>query len=142
MDLAHYKFLVVDDHSLIRRIVISELKKLGASGADEAADGAEAIQKIRSANLAGAPYHTVFLDWTMPNVNGPEVLSACRADRTLDNMAIVMLSSESEEENVLKALEAGATAYITKPFKAEMLDQKLEDVLKWKSSRNKAVAHG
>jgi len=141
MDLAGYKFLIVDDHSLIRRIVISELKNLGAVGADEAADGIEAIQKIRSASQAGTPYQIIFLDWTMPNMNGPEVLAACRADESMDDTAIIMLSSESEEEHVVKALEAGATAYITKPFKPENLVQKLEDVMKWKS-RNKAEKHG
>lgn len=126
---------------MIRRVVMAELKKLGAVDVDEAADGSEAIEKIRNAASSGEPYGIVFLDWTMPGTNGLDVLAICKAHNVLQNMAVVMLSSESEEENVLKALEAGATAYITKPFKPELLLQKLKDVMEWKT-KNEAGVHG
>lgn len=133
--------MIVDDHSLIRRVVAAELRKLGAENIDEAADGSAAIEKIRTAAKEGEPYGIVFLDWTMPGTNGLDVLAICKAHNALQGTAVVMLSSESEEENVLKALEAGATAYITKPFKPEQLLQKLKDVMDWQE-KNAAGEHG
>jgi two-component system, chemotaxis family, chemotaxis protein CheY len=135
VDLRSIRFLIVDDHSLTRMIVGSELKKYGAAVIDEAADGVEGLRKIKQASETDSPYHIVFLDWAMPNLGGHDVLVTCREDKNLDSMAIVMLSSESEDDNILKTLEAGATAYITKPFKPETLAKKIEDVLAWKPKK-------
>lgn len=140
MDLKGCKVLVVDDHSLMRQMVMSELKKCGADCIDEAVDGAAGLRKIRDASDAGAPYRIVFLDWSMPEMKGHDVLLACRAEAKLNNMAIVMLTSETEEYHVLEALEHGATAYISKPFQPGDIIQKLEDVLKWEA-RNKEDSH-
>lgn len=140
MDLKGCKVLVVDDHSLMRQMVISELKKCGADCIDEAVDGAEGFRKIASAGDVGAPYRIVFLDWSMPEMNGHDVLLACRADARFNTMAIVMLTSETEEYHVLEALEHGATAYISKPFQPGDIIQKLADVLKWEA-RNKENTH-
>jgi len=134
VDIGTYRFLIIDDHAFARRSVSNELKQCGATLIDEAADGVEGLQKIKQQSEAGQPYDIVFLDWAMPNLDGKDVLLACRADHALDQMAIIMLSAESEDENILSLLEAGATAYITKPFKPEMLAHKLEDVLSWKAT--------
>jgi len=135
VDISGLKFLIVDDHSFARRTVSSELTKGGAVLIEEAADGVEGLLKIKQGSESGSPFDIVFLDWAMPNMDGNDVLLACRGDKKLDNMAIVMLSAESEDENILKVLESGATAYITKPFKPETFAHKLEDVLAWKSKR-------
>lgn len=137
MDLKDKRFLVVDDHSLMRRMVGQDLYQKGVDVVDEASDGDAALRKIQAALSEGRPYDVVFLDWTMPTVSGFDVLTSCRADRALDDLAIVMLSSESEEPNIVKAMEAGATAYITKPFKQGDVARKAVDVLAWRE-KNKS----
>ncbi|MDR3425138.1 MAG: response regulator [Alphaproteobacteria bacterium] len=135
MDITGRRILIVDDHSLMRRMVAAELRKLGNPEIDEAADGESALQKINEASAGGKPYQMVFLDWTMPKLDGFSVLTACRAHAALKDMPIIMLTSESEEANLVKALEAGATAYIAKPFKPEDICKKVLDVMEWNARR-------
>jgi two-component system, chemotaxis family, chemotaxis protein CheY len=140
MDLKNHRFLVIDDHSLILRMVAATLRENGATEIDEASDGAAAIEKIRKAAQDSNPYHVVMLDWALPRINGYEILLTCRADPRCNNMAVIMLTAESEETNIVKALEAGATAYITKPFKPDQFLKKLEDVLNWRARRLAAAS--
>jgi two-component system chemotaxis response regulator CheY len=139
MDLKDYKFLVVDDHFLLRQMVATTLKEFGYPNCDTANDGIQGLEKIRQMKNGGPRYHVVFLDLNMPNMTGYEVLEHCRADRELDDMAIIVISSESEEANILKVMKAGATAYITKPFRADAILSKLKDIEVW---RNKKVSAG
>jgi len=134
MEQKNYRFLVVDDHLMLRQMVTITLNRSGFDIIDTANDGAVALQKIKDAANQSKPYDVVLLDWSMPNLNGYELLVSCRADPRLSRMAIVMLTSESEDENVSKAMDAGATAYITKPFKPENIIKKLEYIHLWRSS--------
>lgn len=142
MELSAYKFLIVDDHMLARRAIIAELTKFGAKTVDEASNGVEGLEKINQKCAAGEPYDIIFLDWAMPEMNGNEVLKACRANDELKNMSIIMVSAESEDVNILKALEAGATAYIAKPFQPELLAHKLDDVLGWRAGKPELDGNG
>ena len=139
MNFAEFKILVVDDHSLLRHVVSNTLKKHGVLTFDWACDGNEALELIAAASAVHAPYDVMFLDWNMPNMNGFDVLTHCRADRTLDQMAIVMLTAESEAANIVQALKAGATAYITKPFQPETLVKQLEEVVTWRTKLAAAI---
>jgi two-component system chemotaxis response regulator CheY len=139
MDITNQKVLTIDDHSLIRRVVGASLKEMGVTKIDEAVDGASAIEKIQKAADAAVPYDIVLLDWNIPSPNGFEILQACRKDKRLDDMAIIMLTAEQSEANVLKALEAGATAYLGKPFKPEAFVKKVEDVVRWRAGKSHVV---
>lgn len=142
MDLSGYKFLIVDDHMLARKAISAELGKFGAQTIDEASNGVEGLKKINQKCEEGSPYDIVFLDWAMPEMDGNEVLKACRANEKLNKMSIIMVSAESEDVNILKALEAGATAYIAKPFQPEMLAHKLDDVLGWRAGKPELDGNG
>ncbi|RMG00376.1 MAG: response regulator, partial [Nitrospirae bacterium] len=72
------KILVVDDFSTMRRIVKNVLKQIGYSNIDEAEDGADALNKLRSRR-----YDFVVSDWNMPNMDGLELLKQIRADENL-----------------------------------------------------------
>ena len=135
MELKDCRFLVVDDHLLLRQTVDRMLNDFGVTSIDTAVDGIVALDKIKAAAASSTPYHIVLLDWSMPNLSGYEVLTTCRGDASLNGMAIVMLTAESEDINIIKALDAGATAYVTKPFTPEMLLAKLEDVILWFKNR-------
>src|SRR5580698_3172233 len=93
MNISNYKFLVVDDHFLLRQMVGKALTEYGVNQIDWATDGQDALKKINEAYDRGNPYDIVCLDWGMPKINGLEVLKTCRQDHKFDDMAIVMLTA-------------------------------------------------
>ena len=117
------KFLVVDDFSTMRRIVRNLLKELGYSDVDEAEDGVQALQKLRSEK-----FDFVVSDWNMPNMDGLEMLKQIRADATLASMPVLMVTAEAKKENIIAAAQAGASGYVVKPFTAATLDEKLSKI--------------
>jgi len=114
------KFLVVDDFSTMRRIVRNLLKELGYTNVDEAEDGVVALQKLKGSN-----FQFVVTDWNMPNMTGIELLQAIRADATLKNLPVLMITAEAKKENIIAAAQSGASGYIVKPFTAATLEEKM-----------------
>ena len=123
MGIENTKFLVVDDFSTMRRIVRNLLKELGFSNVEEAEDGTDALNKLRS-----APFDFVVSDWNMPNMTGIELLRAIRADANLKHLPILMVTAEARKENIIEAAQAGAFGYVVKPFTAATLDEKLKKI--------------
>ncbi|MDD5176085.1 MAG: chemotaxis response regulator CheY [Sterolibacterium sp.] len=119
-DPGKIKFLVVDDFSTMRRIVRNLLKELGYTNADEAEDGAVALQKLK-----GGVYDFVISDWNMPNMDGLQLLQAVRADPALKHLPVLMITAEAKKENIIAAAQSGASGYIVKPFTAGTLNDKL-----------------
>lgn len=114
------KILVVDDMSTMRRIVKNILKQLGFSNMEEAENGAEALQKLRT-----EPYGFVVSDWNMPVMPGIEMLRAIRADEKLKHIPVLMVTAEAQKENLIEAIQAGVSNYIVKPFTAETMQEKI-----------------
>jgi two-component system chemotaxis response regulator CheY len=119
-DPSKIKFLVVDDFSTMRRIVRNLLKELGYTNAEEAEDGAVALQKLQ-----GGAYDFVISDWNMPNMDGLQLLQAVRADPALKHLPVLMITAEAKKENIIAAAQSGASGYIVKPFTAGTLNDKL-----------------
>ncbi len=117
------RILVVDDFSTMRRIVKNVLKQIGYSNIDEAEDGADALNKLRSRR-----YDFVVSDWNMPNLDGLEMLKQIRSDEQLKGLPVLMVTAEAEKEKVVTAIRAGVNNYIVKPFTAETLKQKMEQI--------------
>lgn len=138
--ITNLKVLVADDHFLIRQFVRNTLQESKISHVTTAADGGEAIDLIQKARTEGAPYDVVFLDWNMPNISGLEVLSSFRAKPEYADTAFVMLTAESEQQNIMKAIKAGATSYIIKPVSPTDLSKKLFEINEWlKRKRANAI---
>ncbi|MBX3022417.1 MAG: response regulator [Bdellovibrionales bacterium] len=125
---AQTKVLVVDDFDLVRTMLRRLLGDLGINNIEDARDGEEALEKLRSAEAAGSPYGIVFLDWNMPKKNGYDVLKECRESKEFGKLPIVMVTAEGERKDVLKALTSGATDYIVKPCSAPILTAKLKSI--------------
>jgi len=119
-DPSKIKFLVVDDFSTMRRIVRNLLKELGYVNADEAEDGAIALQKLKNGE-----FNFVVSDWNMPNMDGLQLLQAIRADPNLKHLPVLMITAEAKKENIIAAAQSGAHGYIVKPFTAATLNEKL-----------------
>lgn len=129
--LANLKVLIADDHFLIRQFVRNTLQDAKITNVQTAADGNEAIDLVQKAQDAAQPYDIVFLDWNMPTISGLEVLSYFRAKPEYANTAFVMLTAESEQQNIMKAIKAGATSYIIKPVSPTDLGKKLFEINEW-----------
>jgi two-component system chemotaxis response regulator CheY len=116
--------LIVDDYKTMLRIILNLLKQLGFHNVDEATDGAETLNKLRSKN-----YDLVISDWNMEPMTGYELLKEVRSDDMLKALPFIMVSAESKTDNVIAAKKAGVNNYIVKPFNAATLKSKLTSVL-------------
>ena len=116
--------LVVDDYNTMRRIIKNLLKQLGLENVDEAADGGEALVKLKEKS-----FKLIISDWNMEPMTGFELLQRVRADEALKEIPFLMVTAESKPENVVAAKQAGVSNYIVKPFNAETLKGKLVAIL-------------
>jgi len=112
--------MVIDDSRAMRTILGRMLKEIGFETV-EAANGRLAID-----SLAGqAAPDLAVVDWNMPEMNGYEFVLAVRANRALDSMRLMMVTTEADIEHVTKALAAGANEYLMKPFTKDAIAEKL-----------------
>jgi len=88
----------------------------------EAGDGAAALEVL--ASLDEVP-DLALVDWNMPVMNGLEFITAVRADPKYRNMTLMMVTTESEQGQIVRALAAGAHEYMIKPFTEESMAEKL-----------------
>ena len=121
---AEMKFLIVDDFSTMRRIVRGLLKEMGCNNADEAEDGAVALQMLKNQR-----YDFVVSDINMPNMNGFDLLKAVKADDQLKHLPVLMVTAEARKEDIVLAAQSGAAGYIVKPFTKATLEEKLTKIL-------------
>lgn len=115
--------LVVDDFPTMRRIVRGLLKELGFTNVEEAEDGQDALNKLRSGG-----FEFVVSDWNMPNLDGLDMLKQIRADAALQHLPVLMVTAEAKKENIIAAAQAGANGYVVKPFTAAILEEKLNKI--------------
>ena len=113
--------LVVDDFQTMVRILRRQLAQLGFNDVDDAADGTEALAKIKA-----KPYGLVISDWNMSPMTGLDLLLNVRADEKAHDTRFIMVTAESKIESVLAARKAGVDSYIVKPFNAQTLRAKIE----------------
>jgi two-component system, chemotaxis family, chemotaxis protein CheY len=116
------KALVVDDSKAIRMILAKTLRELGFE-VREAANGREALEVMAAERNS---VQLVLADWNMPEINGLELLKQLRQDAALSSLVVVMVTTETELDQMSLALEAGANEYVMKPFTKEILVEKLE----------------
>ena len=131
--------LIADDHFLIRQFVRNTLQEAKITNIQTAADGNEAIDLIQKARDTKQSYDVVLLDWNMPTISGLEVLSYFRAKPEYADTAFVMLTAESEQQNIMKAIKAGATSYIIKPVSPADLGKKMFEINEWLKRKRQAI---
>lgn len=112
--------LIVDDSRSMRMILAKTLREVGFDIV-EAADGHEALSRLNQ----GEKIDLMLVDWNMPVMNGYELVCAVRANVLLNDIPIMMVTTESSFNHVEQALAAGANEYLMKPFTKEMLADKL-----------------
>ena len=122
------KILVVDDMLTIRDLVKGQLRAMGFKNVIEASDGEAALGIVINHASAGSPVELVICDWNMPKMTGLEFLKQIRASEQFAKLPFVLLTSESERDQVTEAIMAGVSQYIVKPFAAKGFEDKLRGV--------------
>ncbi|MGY1638411.1 response regulator [Geodermatophilus sp. SYSU D00742] len=112
--------LVIDDSRAMRRIVSGTLGGLGY-GTRQAGHGQEALDVLHE----GWVPELCTIDWNMPVMDGLQFVSAVRANPAWRAVTLMMVTSEGEQSQIVRALAAGAHEYVLKPFTADAIRDKL-----------------
>jgi two-component system, chemotaxis family, chemotaxis protein CheY len=113
--------LVVDDSRAMRMILSKTLIECGFEIV-QAANGRDALETM---DREGHSIDVVLLDWNMPELPGIEVVEKLRSQSAFSGVRVVMVTTETEIEQMARALAAGADEYIMKPFTREAVEDKL-----------------
>lgn len=116
--------LVIDDSRTMRRIVGSVLSRCGLHPV-EAGDGEEALAQLQRLTDAGTPPVLATVDWNMPVMDGLTFVTRVRQAGTWPDLTLMMVTTESEHGQIVRALAAGAHEYVIKPFTADDMISKL-----------------
>lgn len=113
--------MVIDDSRAMRSILRRIVTELGFECV-EAADGQEALDKI----AAGPVPDLALIDWNMPVLDGLSFVTEVRDNRELRDVTLMMVTTEGEHAQIVRALAAGAHEYVIKPFTADAIQEKLQ----------------
>lgn len=122
--MADLKILAVDDSPTMRRIIINTLKRAGYANVIEAADGKDALAKMKVETV-----NFVITDWNMPEMDGLTFVTTLRGMAEYKSLPILMVTTRSVKDDILEAMKAGVNNYIVKPFTPETLKEKIEAIL-------------
>lgn len=118
------KIMIVDDSNAMRAFIISSLEEIGEFSFFEAKTGFEALRELPRGEFA-----LIISDINMPDINGLELLSFVKKSDTYKKIPVIMISTETKEEDLKRALLMGADAYLKKPFTAEALKEQAKKLL-------------
>ncbi len=116
--------LLVDDSGTMRKIEKMSLGKLGYKNIIEAENGKVGLQKLEENKV-----DLIISDWNMPEMNGLQFVNAVRADERFKDIPIIMLTTVNTEQEIITIMQAGANAFINKPFTPEKLKEKIDEIL-------------
>jgi two-component system, chemotaxis family, chemotaxis protein CheY len=112
--------LVIDDSRVMRTILTRLLTGLDFTVV-QAGDGAEAMQLLED----GVEPDVVLVDWNMPVMDGLTFIKRCRANPDYRDLVLMMVTTESEQSQIVRAMAAGAHEYVIKPFTEADIAEKL-----------------
>lgn len=113
--------LIVDDSRAMRLILGRIMGELGFETV-EAPNGKEALDRL----AGGRELDVALVDWNMPEMNGYDFLCALRASHSHAAVPVIMVTTETETSQIVRALEAGANEYVMKPFTKDVIREKLD----------------
>ena len=118
------QILVVDDSKVMREMMIACLRGQDDFTFDQASSGLEAIEQ-----LSLKPFDLLLLDLNMPDIGGIEVVEFVRSQDRICNVPIIIVTTRGDDESRARAMEVGATKYLTKPFAPDIIQAEVASVL-------------
>jgi two-component system, chemotaxis family, chemotaxis protein CheY len=124
--MSELRILIVDDSSVMRKIVERALRQAGLEPAEvlEAGNGNEGLTQLQAKKV-----DLILSDINMPSMDGLEFLRQIQAQNLAPGVPVVMITTESSEEHVKQAIQAGARGYIRKPFTADQVKERVLPLL-------------
>lgn len=122
-----FTVLVVDDSSVMRKIISKNLRQGGVKIDHllEAGDGQEGLEQLTKWQC-----DIILSDINMPNMDGLEFVKEVRKQSNLDQCRIIMITTESGVDTMDEALNAGANAYVVKPFTPDQISEKINSLIR------------
>jgi class 3 adenylate cyclase len=130
------RVLIVDDVDDNVFTLERRLRQFANSENVAAANGRIALEK-----LASGPFDLVLLDLQMPEMDGMAVLERMKADMSLRDIPVIMVSAVDDFETVLRCIKLGADDYVQKPFNADLLRARVEAALERKRLRDQEAGY-
>ncbi len=118
------KVLLVDDQTSVRKMARMTLEEIGIRHIHEAENGRQGME-----TAAVQPIDLIISDYNMPEMDGLDFLRAVRGHPSARKVPFILLTGRGDRELVVKAAQAGVNNYLIKPFTAEILRQKIEQVM-------------
>jgi two-component system chemotaxis response regulator CheY len=119
--------LLVEDTEITLRILAQMLAQLGFNSVTEASDGYRAWDLLEDAVDQNRPFGIVLCDWNMPGMTGLDLLRKMHGDNRFAGTPFILLTSNTEKEQVMEAIRAGVAHYLAKPFPVEALLKKMRE---------------
>ncbi len=119
------RFLVVDQHSTMRRIVCNLLRDSGYKESQEAEDGSIALHKLRTTR-----FDFVITATELPVLDGLQLLAEIKRDAMLRHIPVLLVTAEARREEIVLAGQLGAAGYVVKPFTKAILEDKVIHIVK------------
>ena len=123
--MTRHRILIVEDSPTMRQLLAFALKRLKHTDVVEAQDGMDGLRKVTSDH-----FDLALVDINMPIMDGLKLISLIRGEETLQQMPIVVITTEGAEEDRQRALALGANEYLTKPIQANRVLQVARSLLK------------
>ena len=121
---SEYQCLVVEDSPMMRQLLVFALSRVKQLRVTEADDGVDGLKK-----LATGKFDIILTDINMPIMDGLKLVKRVRMDPVHKDVPIIIITTESAEEDRQRALSLGANAYITKPIQAPQVIAKVRELL-------------
>ncbi len=118
------KILIIEDEKDINDLLALQLGREDYR-VDQALDGQDGLSKALQNS-----YHVIILDWMLPSLSGLEVLRQIRQQKKSSEVAIIMATAKTQNDDIIIGLECGADDYLTKPFDISVLKARIKAVLR------------
>ncbi len=123
--------LVVDDSVGIRLAAKKVFQNLGFNKVSVADDGTTALEELKK-----EPFDLVVADWNMPKMSGVDLLKAMRAEKSLEKIPFLLVTGEENQDSLMDAMRAGISNFMTKPYDAKILSEKIERIFAFKAEQD------
>jgi len=122
---ASIKILVAGEFAASRKVLVYTLEQLGFDNLEEVTDAYSALVRLKS-----ALFELVITDWEMSKMSGLQLLQQIRADQELKHIPVLMVSEDTNPQNIVAATKAGVNAYLIKPFELASFAEKMENIFR------------